>query len=171
VAGQVWVIIPPSDLILPKRVVYPDEVIEYLKNEKPLHQVEKLIPDTPSDNKQEIVEKTPVNTEIASVNIKDDKTVIKMREHLVHCLEKGNFSAFPKNHVGFAPKNIKINTYKTEIDCECGKPNAIENMIGCEGIKGKKKLCNVWKYSSCVGNLKGNTWYCINQNLRLEESK
>jgi hypothetical protein len=49
----------------------------YLKNEKPLHQVEKLIPDTPSDNKQEIVETTPVNTEIASVNIKDDKTVIK----------------------------------------------------------------------------------------------
>jgi hypothetical protein len=48
-----------------------------LKNEKPLHQVERLIPDTPSDNKQEIVEKTPVNTEIASVNIKDDKTVIK----------------------------------------------------------------------------------------------
>ena len=56
------------------------------------------------------------------------------REHLVHCLEKGNFSAFPKNHVGFAPKNIKINTYKIEIDCECEKPNAIENMIGCEGI-------------------------------------
>ena len=45
--------IPPSDLILPKRVVCPDEVIEYLKNEKPLHQVEKLIPDTPSDNKQD----------------------------------------------------------------------------------------------------------------------
>jgi hypothetical protein len=49
----------------------------YLKNEKPLHQVEKLKPDTPSDNKQEIVETTPVNTEIASINIKDDKTVIK----------------------------------------------------------------------------------------------
>jgi hypothetical protein len=63
-----------------------------------------------------------------------------MREHLVHCLEKGNFSAFPKNHVGFAPKNIKINTYKIEIDCECGKPNAIENMIACEGIKGKKNF-------------------------------
>jgi hypothetical protein len=83
-----------------------------------------------------------------------------MREHLVHCLEKGNFSAFPKNHVGFAPQNIKINTYKIEIDCECGKPNAIENMTGCEGIKGKK-LCNVWKHRSCAGNLKGNTWYCI----------
>jgi hypothetical protein len=63
-----------------------------------------------------------------------------MREHLVHCLEKGNFSAVPKNHVGFAPKNIKINTYKIEIDCECGKPNTIENMIGCEGIKGKKNI-------------------------------
>jgi hypothetical protein len=33
---------------------------------------------------------------------------------------KGDFSAFPKNHVGFAPKNIKINTHKIEIDCECG---------------------------------------------------
>ena len=64
------VFIPPSDLILPQRVVCPDEVIEYLKNEKPLHQIEKLIPDTPSDNKQEIVETTPVNTEIASVNIR-----------------------------------------------------------------------------------------------------
>ena len=49
----------------------------YLKNEKPLHQVEKLKPDTPSDNKQEIVETTPVHTEIASVNFKDDNTVIK----------------------------------------------------------------------------------------------
>jgi hypothetical protein len=47
---------------------------------------------------------------------------------------KVHFSAFPKNHVGFAPKNIKINTHKIEIDCECGKPNVIENMIGCEGI-------------------------------------
>ena len=51
------------------------QVQMYLKNEKPLHQVEKLIPDTPSDNKQEIVETTSVNTEIASVNIKDDKTM------------------------------------------------------------------------------------------------
>ena len=63
-----------------------------------------------------------------------------MREHLVHCLEKGNFSAFPKNHVGFASKNIKINTYKIEIDCEFGKPNAVENMTGCEGIEGKKNF-------------------------------
>jgi len=71
------VFIPLSDLILPKRVVCLDEVIEYLKNEKPLHQVEKLIPDKPSDNKQGIIETTPVNTEITSVNIKDDNTVIK----------------------------------------------------------------------------------------------
>jgi hypothetical protein len=51
-----------------------------------------------------------------------------------------HFNQYPSSchyHVGFAPKNIKINTYKIEIDCECGKPNAIENMIGCEGIKGK----------------------------------
>lgn len=67
--------IPPSDLILPKRVVCPDEVIEYLKKERPLHQVEKLIPDTPSDNKQEIVDTTPVNTETSSTSIQDDNTV------------------------------------------------------------------------------------------------
>jgi hypothetical protein len=38
-----------------------------------------------------------------------------MREHIVHCLEKGNFSAFPKNHVEFAPENIKINTYTIKL--------------------------------------------------------
>ena len=83
-------------------------------------------------------------------------------KYCVILFPKGHFSAFPKNHVGFAPKNIKINTHIIEIDCECGKPNAIENMIGCEGIKGKK-LCNIWKHRSCAGNknLKGNTWYCI----------
>ena len=57
-------------------------------------------------------------------------------------------------------------------DCECGKPNAIENMIGCEGIKGKK----IAMYGS-IG-LVQETWKVtpgivsnINQNLRLEESK
>jgi hypothetical protein len=55
-------------------------------------------------------------------------------KYCVTLFPKGHFLAFPKNHVGFAPKNIKINTHKIEIDCECGKPNAIENMIGCEGI-------------------------------------
>jgi hypothetical protein len=54
--------------------------------------------------------------------------------------------------LGFAPKNIKINTHNIEIDCECGKPNTIENTIGCEGIKGKK-LCNIWKHKSCAGNI------------------
>ena len=38
------------------------QVQMYLKNEKPLLQVERLIPDSTSDNKQEIVEITPVNT-------------------------------------------------------------------------------------------------------------
>ena len=66
-----------------------------LKNEKPLHQVEKLIPDTPSDNKQEIVETTSVNTEIASVNIKYDKTVIKKeRDKTVNQAPVINFPVF-----------------------------------------------------------------------------
>ena len=62
-------------LIYDVHMIY--QVQMYLKNQKPLHQVERLIPDTPSDNKQENVETIPVNTEIASVNIKDGKTVIK----------------------------------------------------------------------------------------------
>ena len=66
-----------------------------MKNEKPLYQVEKLIPDTPSDNKQEIVEKTPVNTEIASVNIKDDTAVIKKeRDETVNQSPVINFPVF-----------------------------------------------------------------------------
>jgi hypothetical protein len=64
--------------------------------------------------------------------------MVKKENILFTLFPKGHFSAFPKNHVGFAPKNIKINTHKIEIDCECGKQNAIENMIECEGIKGKK---------------------------------
>ena len=71
------------------------QVQMYLKNEKPLHQVEKLIPDSPSDNKQEIVGTTPVNTEIASVNIKDDKTVIKKEcDETVNQVPIINFPAF-----------------------------------------------------------------------------
>jgi hypothetical protein len=77
--------------------------------------------------------------------------------------------------VGFAPKNLKINTHKIEIDCECGKPNTIENMIGCEGIKGKK---NFAMYGSIGLVQEIKTWNVtpgivssINQNLRLEESK
>jgi hypothetical protein len=46
-------------------------------------------------------------------------------KYCVTLFPKGHFLAFPKNHVGFAPKNIKINTHNIEIDCECGKPNAI----------------------------------------------
>ena len=88
--------------------------------------------------------------------------MIKKGNIVLHYSQKVISWLFLKNHVGFAPKNIKINTHKIEIDCQCGKPNAIENMIGCEGIKDKT-LCNIWKHMSCAGNknLKGNTWYCI----------
>ena len=47
-------------LIYDVHMIY--QVQMYLKNEKPLLQVERLIPDSTSDNKQEIVEITPVNT-------------------------------------------------------------------------------------------------------------
>ena len=45
--------------------------------------------------------------------------MVKKENIVLHYSQKGDFSAFPKNHVGFALKNIKINTHKIEIDCEC----------------------------------------------------
>ena len=60
--------------------------------------------------------------------------MVEKENIVLHYSQKVISRLFLKNHVGFAPKNININTHKIEIDCECGKPNAVENMIGCEGI-------------------------------------
>ncbi|CAG2237060.1 unnamed protein product [Mytilus edulis] len=61
-----------------------------------------------------------------------------MREHLIHCLENGKFTHFPKNYFGKTPKNLKTKTHIISINCDCGKPDTIEDMVGCEGKPGVK---------------------------------
>ncbi|CAG2188432.1 unnamed protein product [Mytilus edulis] len=83
-----------------------------------------------------------------------------MREHLIHCLENGKFTHFPKNYFGKTPKNLKTKTHIISINCDCGKPDTIEDMVGCEGKTGRK-MCDVWTHRSCAKkNMKGNSWFC-----------
>ncbi|CAG2233949.1 unnamed protein product [Mytilus edulis] len=84
-----------------------------------------------------------------------------MREHLIHCLENGKFTHFPKNYFGKAPKNLKTKTHIISINCDCGKPDTIEDMVGCEGKTGRK-MCDVWTHRSCAKKnmMRGNSWFC-----------
>ncbi|CAG2232922.1 unnamed protein product [Mytilus edulis] len=83
-----------------------------------------------------------------------------MREHLIHCLENGKFTHFPKNNFGKTPKNLKTKTHIISINCDCGKPDTIEDMVGCEGKTGRK-MCDVWTHRSCAKkNMKENSWFC-----------
>ena len=86
-----------------------------------------------------------------------------MREHLVSCLEKGEFRNFPHSLLEHKGK-IKSKSIVIESNCECGQADTVENMVGCEWSRGVKK-CNVWKHMSCAGlnGLKDDellNWYC-----------
>ncbi|CAC5401141.1 unnamed protein product [Mytilus coruscus] len=59
------------------------------------------------------------------------------REHLVICLEKGEFIPFPKKKIGMKGKP-KYKTSVVECNCECGKCDSVEDMLGCEWQKGVK---------------------------------
>ena len=83
-----------------------------------------------------------------------------LREHLIFCLEQGHFRPFLK-----LENSSKIIHNKPEIpsivlSCECGNPDTIEDMIGCDWKSGHK-TCSTWKHKSCanldVGDL---NWYC-----------
>ncbi|CAG2193722.1 unnamed protein product [Mytilus edulis] len=237
--------ISPSDVIFPKRIVSPDEVIEYLKNDKPLFQSNSFQSDTDplgNLNSQEIIKQTnsDENTSTNQVKLENNEVIVNqqpvieyptdssqqslarfivdnnlitlvpqqgafivngrkgkycvtlfpketcqcessstcfhilaakisiglestqtkyMREHLIHCLENGKFTHFPKNYFGKTPKNLKTKTHIISINCDCGKPDTIEDMVGCEGKTGRK-MCDVWTHRSCAKNMKGNSWFC-----------
>ena len=83
-----------------------------------------------------------------------------MRDHLIYCLERGFFSQLPKNRIGRAPTILKTKDHLIPINCDCGSPDTIEDMIGCEGENGRK-LCNMWRHKSCAGNIGNcNNWLC-----------
>ena len=49
-----------------------------------------------------------------------------------------------------------------DIDCTCGLPNTIYDMIGCEGID-----CGKWYHKSCAGIMTDGDpdfWLCSNCN-------
>ncbi|CAG2222012.1 unnamed protein product [Mytilus edulis] len=52
-----------------------------------------------------------------------------MRPHLISCLEKGHFTPFPQ---GITSSSDFVRIYARRIDsnCQCGKPDVFENMIG-----------------------------------------
>ena len=67
--------IPPSDMILPKKIVCPDDVIEYLKNVKPLSLENNLQDDTSETSK--IIKQTDEHAEITTeLGVKNDSPLI-----------------------------------------------------------------------------------------------
>ncbi|XP_063408167.1 uncharacterized protein LOC134691530 [Mytilus trossulus] len=79
-----------------------------------------------------------------------------MRPHLISCLEKGHFTPIPQ---GITSSSDFVRIYARRIDsnCQCGKPDVFENMIGCEAKRGRIN-CAEWVHQTCSGVLED--WYC-----------
>ena len=87
-----------------------------------------------------------------------------MRDHLIFCLEKNHFRPFPKmdNISHQLPILVKPEIHTIYMNCKCGNPDTIEDMIGCDWKSGNK-TCNIWTHKSCTGlNISQTTsdWYC-----------
>ncbi|CAG2200582.1 unnamed protein product [Mytilus edulis] len=102
-----------------------------------------------------------------------------MREHLIHCLENGKFTHFPKNNFGKTPKNLKTKTHIISINCDCGKPDTIEDMVGCEGKTGPWDLSYKSNFELEGGSRLLNSAHkevnetmvnCVNGSVRYDES-
>jgi hypothetical protein len=81
-----------------------------------------------------------------------------MRDHLIACLEKGQFSVFPKVKVSKKGK-VMCKSSVVESNCKCGKADSIENMMGCDWKSGVI-VCSVWRHSSCAGGVVKSNWFC-----------
>ena len=69
------------------------------------------------------------------------------RDHLITCLENQCFQPFPKESKKTKLKKVKTKTVKIECNCRCGKPDCLEDMVGCDWIDGK---CNIWYHKQFV---------------------
>ena len=85
--------------------------------------------------------------------------IVSMRNHLTTCLENDNFEPFPKESSRLRNVMIDINrkVKKVEISCQCGMPDFVDDMVGCENRK-----CGRWCHLRCVGVSKGQkcSWVC-----------
>ncbi|XP_078310197.1 uncharacterized protein LOC144618313 [Crassostrea virginica] len=80
-----------------------------------------------------------------------------LRHHLLHCLEKGAFSPFPRIETKAKLNKKKITYIDVQCDCKCILPNLMQEMIGCDA---PFKSCSVWRHRSCAEVEDDDDWYC-----------
>jgi hypothetical protein len=71
-----------------------------------------------------------------------------MREHIILCLERGEFSKFPQETICKTP-GLKYKIIQIGCNCSCNIPDWVYKMIECDFKVGRKR-CNVWKHSKCA---------------------
>ena len=67
----------------------------------------------------------------------------QIREHLAHCYQEKKLSPFPQRPIQRRPR--KLRTLSIEMHCQCGRPDSMQDMIGCDS-------CNRWFHLNC-GNV------------------
>ena len=94
-------------------------------------------------------------------------TVASMRNHLTTCLENDHFEPFPKESSRLRNVMIDINgKVKTvEISCQCGMPDFVDDIVGCETRK-----CGRWYHLRCVGVSKGQKCSLVCEKCTKEHS-
>jgi len=72
-----------------------------------------------------------------------------MRDHLIFCLEQNHFRPVPKLDTVTKYTELNPEIYEIIISCDCGRPDTMENMIGCEWKSGEKILQCLETYILC----------------------
>ena len=77
----------------------------------------------------------------------------QIREHLAHCYQEKKLSPFPQRPIQRRPR--KLRTLSIEMHCQCGRPDSMQDMIGCDS-------CNRWFHLNCgnVTSVPVDDWFC-----------
>ena len=77
----------------------------------------------------------------------------QIREHLAHCYQEKKLSPFPQRPIQRRPR--KLRTLSIEMHCQCGRPDSMQDMIGCDS-------CNRWFHLNCgnVTSIPVDDWFC-----------
>ena len=79
-----------------------------------------------------------------------------LRKHLLDCFENNKLLTFPKTKVA-RPSKINVIEMYIDINCPCGYPDCMADMVGCDG------KCRKWFHRSCTELLETDNpdfWYC-----------
>ena len=66
----------------------------------------------------------------------DEKIISVLVFDLISCLEKNQFTPFPKCYMSKKSK-VESANFIIETNCDCGETDGIQNMVGCEWTKGR----------------------------------